>query len=88
MSRCVPATGILTELPLARLKPAVGEMCRQAPPKPRAGEKRSSRPEYQMENPGKARDRQQVTELQPGVRLGRTRDRGIEGSKDRVCGGS
>jgi hypothetical protein len=65
----MPATGILTKLPVACLKPAAGAMLRQAPPtKPRAGEKRPSRSEYQTHNPGRARDRQQVPCLPSGKR--------------------
>jgi hypothetical protein len=53
----VSATGIRTELPQARLKPVVGEQSRQAPPKPRAGEKRPSGSDLQIDNPSEVRDR-------------------------------
>ena len=62
MSRRVPATGILTELPLARLKPAVGEMSRQAPPKPRGLFECPGSSEFHNHNPNKARDRRQVAD--------------------------
>jgi len=64
----VPATGIRTKLPLARLKPAVGPMFRQAPSKLRQGEKRPSYSIYQTDNPSEVLDRQQVIDLRPRVR--------------------
>jgi hypothetical protein len=62
----VSARGIQTELPVARLKPAVGEISRQAPPKLRGLDECPSCPEYQTNNPGRVRNRQQVN-LRPGA---------------------
>jgi hypothetical protein len=63
----MPATGIPTKLPVARLEPAVGVMPRRAPPaKLRQVEECPSCPEYQIHNPCRVRDRQQVLCLPPG----------------------
>ena len=59
----VPAKGILTELPLARLRPAVGEMSRQAQRKPRGLEKCAGCPEPRTHNTRDAQVRQQVVGL-------------------------
>jgi len=62
--RCrMSATGILTDLSLARLKPAVGVTIRQAPPRPRGLDECPSCPEYQTHNSSSVRDRQQVIDL-------------------------
>jgi hypothetical protein len=57
LSCCVPATGIRTELPLAHLRPAVGEQSRQAPPKLRAGRERPSRSDSLIRNQDRVRAR-------------------------------
>ena len=62
--RCrMSATGILTDPSLARLKPAVGVMSRQAPPRLREPYECPSCPEYQTHNSSSVRDRQQVIDL-------------------------
>ena len=67
MNHWMPATGIPTKLPVARLEPAVGVMPRRAPPaKLRQVEECPSCPEYQIHNPCRVRDRQQVLCLPPG----------------------
>ena len=89
MSCWVPATGIRTKLPLARLKPAVGEESRQAPPKPRAGDKRPSCSDFQIHNPGKVRERQQMIGLRLGVHFVSTKwqmEQGLEGSAIGLAG--
>jgi hypothetical protein len=59
----VPATGIQKQLPLARLKPAVGEMFRQAHRKPRGLDYCASRPDPKTHNRSEAQVRQQVIGL-------------------------
>jgi len=62
----VSAWGIQTELPVARLKPAVGEISRQASPKLRGLGECPICPEYKTHNTDKVRDRQQAIDL-PGT---------------------
>ena len=66
MSCWVPTTGIRTRLPLARLRPAVGEQSGQAPLRLRRSHACPSCPEFQTHNPSKVRDGLQVIDLRLG----------------------
>ena len=91
MSYWVPATGIRAESSVACLKPAVGAMLRQAPPKPRELSLCPSRSEFQTYNPGEFRGRWQATDLSagagdmsrlsPGVYFVREEGSGVQGSE-------
>jgi len=59
----VPAAGIQKQLPLARLRPAVGEMFRQAHRKPRGLDNCASRSDPKTNNTNDAQVRQQVVGL-------------------------
>jgi hypothetical protein len=59
----VPATGIQKQLPQARLKPAVGEMFRQAHRKPRGLDNCASRTDPKNHTTSDAQIRQQVIGL-------------------------
>jgi len=67
VSYWVPATGIRAESSVACLRPAVGAMLRQAPPKPRELFLCPSRSEFQTHNPGEVRGRWQAIDLSGGV---------------------